>query len=43
MSTTKSIKLIKKRIEAKEYEAAIYEATELLKKLDDKDPVAAQV
>ena len=44
MSTNKkAIKSIKSHIEAKDHEAAIYESTELLKKLDDSDPEAAQV
>jgi superkiller protein 3 len=43
MSTKQAIKSIKARIGSKDHEAALYEATELLKNLDDKDPVAADV
>jgi len=42
-STKKALKSIKSRIEAKEHEAALYEASELLKRLDEKEPDAAQV
>ncbi len=42
-STKKSIKSIKSHIESKNHEAALYEATELLKKLAEKEPEAAQV
>jgi superkiller protein 3 len=42
MSTKKAFKSIKSHIENKDQEAALYEATELLKSLDPKSPDAAQ-
>ncbi|WVQ80586.1 hypothetical protein IAT38_002691 [Cryptococcus sp. DSM 104549] len=44
MSTKKAIKSIKAHIQAKDYEAALYESTELLKSIGDSSPTdAAQV
>lgn len=42
-SVKKAIKSIKSHIENKEPESAVYEATELLKSLDPKQPEAVQV
>lgn len=42
-SVKKAIKSIKQKIEAQEAEAAIYEATELLKSIEPTSPDAAQV
>ena len=41
-SSKKALKAIKDHIENKDHQTALYEATELLKKLNDKDPEAAQ-